>query len=127
MDEIIKKRILELKKVKCEIEKEYDEEIKNINQVINIIKNFNIDDINDIDELVFNLYILLNSVKKVADCVNELDYRIETTSKQGKRKYNSNDITAIIKNKNAKVNDTIKTIAQEIQRLNYKNVNKRWF
>lgn len=127
MNEIIKARILELNKARNEIEQEYESELDRINQVIKIINSFDINKTNNVDEIVFNLYILLNSVKKVADYINEIGYRIETTSKQGKRKYNSNDITAIIKNKDAMVNNEIKTIAQEIQMLNYKNVSKRWF
>ncbi|CDA11212.1 hypothetical protein [Intestinibacter bartlettii] len=127
MNEIIKKKILELNKVKNNIEQEYEYELDRINQIINIISSFDINQTDNVDEIVFNLYILLNSVKKVADYINEIGYRIETTSKQGKRKYNSNDITAIIKNKDAMVNNEIKTIAQEIQMLNYKNVSKRWF
>lgn len=127
MNEIIKARILELNKARNEIEQEYKSELDRINQVIKIINSFDINKTNNVDEIVFNLYILLNSVKKVADYINEIGYRIETTSKQGKRKYNSNDITAIIKNKDAMVNNEIKTIAQEIQMLNYKNVSKRWF
>lgn len=127
MNEIIKKKILELNKVKNNIEQEYEYELDRINQIINIISSFDINQTDNVDEIVFNLYILLNSVKKVADYINEIGYRIDTTSKQGKRKYNSNDITAIIKNKDAMVNNEIKTIAQEIQMLNYKNVSKRWF
>lgn len=127
MNEFTKTRILQLEKARDEIKREYEAELESINQVINIIKSFDINNVNNTDEVVFNLYILLNSVKKVADYINELGYRIETTSKQGKRKYNSNDITAIIKNKDAAVDDPVKTIAQEIQKLNYKNVSKRWF
>jgi hypothetical protein len=81
-----------------------------------LIKNA-IQDDDAVEVKIFKKYIELENVTRVAAYINELGYRIESKgSKRGdiERKYISNDISKILKSKNAQVDKKLRDFAVKI-------------
>lgn len=127
MKDFIDKRRVKLLKSREKIENQYKKQLGLIDNYINVLEKSAIAETDEVEAIAFKLYMQLDSVSKVADVINSLDFRIITNSIQGKRKYNSNDITAIITNKDANVEENLKEAVQEIQKMNYGKSGKRWF
>lgn len=120
------------KKVKYEefarkVTSKYRKDIKVIKGIIELIENNGEIKENDtLETIVFKKYLQLENVKKVADHINSLGYRIKTNSYIGERKYIGNDITEIIINKGCLVEKKLKTIVQFLQDKNYEAMSKIW-
>lgn len=127
MNNYIAKRLEKLINSKEKIIKEYDDKIKKLDEYINILNNCEIKNNDNFETIVYKLYMQLDNVSFVAKEINKLGYRVITESWQGKRKYSSNDITFIITDNNANVDEKLKEVVQEIQRVNYGKSSKRWF
>lgn len=93
---------LEIKKEKYEklaikVKDKYKSDMKSIKSIIEVIENNSeILDGDSLETIVFKKYLEVENVKKVADHINLLGYRIKTESYIGERKYTSNDISRII-------------------------------
>ena len=125
MSEKIIKRIEKLTKSKEKILIEADKKVSKINKYIEILNKSEIKENDSFETIVYKLYMQLDNIKLVADEINALGYRIKTFSYKGNRKYQTNDITEIITNKDANVDEDLKEVVQEIQKINYGG--KRWF
>ena len=81
-----------------------------------LVKNTICDE--DIVELkIFKKYVELENVKAVAEYINGLGYRLKASeNKRGikERKYTSNDISNILKNKNAKIDRELKNFTMKL-------------
>ncbi len=127
MKENIRMRKEKFLNARAKVTNEYKRKIELLDKYIRTLDNSEINEHDDIDTIVFKLYMQLDNVSKVAKVVNELGFRIITNSYIGERKYNSNDITSIITNKDALVSNELKESVQEIQKINYGKISKRWF
>lgn len=116
-----------LLKAKSKLIKEHESKISTLDKYIQVLEKSIINENDTVEVISFKLYMQLDNVAKVANAINNVGYRIKTTSHKGERKYNSNDITAIITNKEAKVDKELKEVVQEIQKMNYGKISKRWF
>lgn len=125
MNKTINKRIEKLAKAKEKIIKEANNKINKLDKYIEILNKSEIVENDSFETIVYKLYIQLDNVKLVADEINRFGYRIKTFSWKGERKYNTNDITKIITNKEADVDKDLKEAVQELQKMNYEG--KRWF
>ena len=123
----IQERKLKLEKSKNKIIKEYNNRIDKINQYIKVLEKSKIKKHDNVETKIYKLYMQLDNVTSVANKINNMDYRISTNSKKGKRKYTTNDITYVITNKEAIVEKELKEVVQEIQKINYGKQGKRWF
>lgn len=92
----------------------YRKDMKAIKGIIELIENNGEVKENDtLETIVFKKYLELENVKKVADHINSLGYRIKTQSYIGERKYTSNDISEIIISDvdiEKKLKDTVKEL-----------------
>lgn len=105
----------------------YRSDMKAIKGVIEVIEtNSSIEEGDTFETIVFKKYLELENVKKVADYVNQLGYRIKTDSYIGERKYIGNDITEIITNRDCLVEKKLKSIVQFLQDKNYEAMSKIW-
>lgn len=106
---------------------QYRKDMKAIKGIIEVIENNGeIKEDDTFETIVFKKYLELENVKKVADYVNQLGYRIKTNSYIGERKYIGNDISEIIINKDCLVEKKLKTIVQSLQYKNYEAMSKIW-
>ena len=76
-------------------------------------------------EEVFKKYLELESVRAVANYINELGYRVKTNSYVGERKYIGTDITKIILS-DIEIDKELKEVVKLIQELNYEHMSKKW-
>lgn len=98
----------------------YRKDMKAIKGIIEVIENnSSIKEEDTLETIIFKKYLELESVKKVADYINQLGYRIKTQSYIGEKKYISNDISEIIANRNCLVEKKLKNIVQFLQDKNY--------
>lgn len=79
-----------------------------------------------LDTIIFKKYLELENVAQIASWLNELGYRIKSSSTDNMIKYNSNDITARIIDKHADVRADIKETVQKLFKQHKKGVMKRW-
>lgn len=96
---------------------------KEIETAIELLQDSENIENNNLDTIIFKYYLIHENVADVATIINELGYRIRTTTQ---RKYSSNDITEAITNKNAKVKEPLKSIVQGWQKENYREFMKRY-
>lgn len=100
------------------------EEIEKILDTIDKYSEIKKDD--SFENIVFKKYLQLENVKSVAKYLNDEGYRIKTYSYKGERKYIGTDVTRIILNKYAKVDDQLKDVVRLIQKRNYESTLKKW-
>lgn len=100
------------------------EEIEKILDAIDKYSEIKKDD--SFENIVFKKYLQLENVKNVAKYLNDEGYRIKTYSYKGERKYIGTDVTRIILNKYAKVDDQLKDVVRLIQKRNYESTLKKW-
>lgn len=100
------------------------EEIEKILDAIDKYSEIKKDD--SFENIVFKKYLQLENVKSVAKYLNDEGYRIKTYSYKGERKYIGTDVTKIILNKYAKVDDQLKDVVRLIQKRNYESTLKKW-
>lgn len=100
------------------------EEIEKILDTIDKYSEIKKDD--SFENIVFKKYLQLENVKNVAKYLNDEGYRIKTYSYKGERKYIGTDVTRIILNKYAKVDDQLKDVVRLIQKRNYESTLKKW-
>lgn len=100
------------------------EEIEKILDTIDKYSEIKKDD--SFENIVFKKYLQLENVKSVAKYLNDEGYRIKTYSYKGERKYIGTDVTRIISNKYAKVDDQLKDVVRLIQKRNYESTLKKW-
>ena len=68
-----------------------------LNSLVEFIPNMKESDYDDIVEYkILCSYILIGSIAKVTEYINELGYRIKSNGSTGERKYTTNDISNII-------------------------------
>ncbi len=77
------------------------------------------------ETIVFKKYLELESVRAVANYINELGYRVKTDSYIGERKYIGTDITKIILS-DIDIDQELKEVVKLIQELNYEHMSKKW-
>lgn len=127
MQENVRLRKKVLLNAKEKIIKEFEYKAKTLDMYIGVLEKSIVYEGDSVETIAFKLYMQLDNVSKVSKKINELGFRISTNSHLGERKYTSNDITAIITNKEAIVDTDLKEVVQDIQRMNYGKVSKRWF
>ena len=116
----------ELKEIRSKLRANAQKKVDEINRYIKVLDSSDIENDDNFETIVFKLYIQLDSVTRTAKELNRLGFRLKT-SRNTERKYTSNDITEIIKNKNADVDLELKEIVQRRQRYNYNKAEKKWF
>ena len=126
MSEVIKSKIKGYRKLEEKIIKKNNEKIKKIEKIINILENKSqIKEDDNFETIVFKKYLELESVRAVANYINELGYRVKTNSYVGERKYIGTDITKIILS-DLDIDKELKEVVKLIQELNYEHMSKKW-
>lgn len=126
MNEILKNKINGYRKLEEKIIKKHNEKIQKIEKIINIIENKSqIKEDDNFETIVFKKYLELESVRSVANYINELGYRVKTDSYIGERKYIGTDITKIILS-DIDIDKELKEVVKLIQELNYEHMSKKW-
>ena len=120
-------RLIKLNKEKEILTEEYTKKLNSLNKYIRVMENDTIIEESDSLEVkVFKLYMILNSVVRVAEKINEMGYRIKTNTYVGERKYKSNDITDIIINSDVEIPTELKESVREINAMNAEKAYGRW-
>ena len=126
MSELIKSKINGYRKLEEKIIKKHNEKIQKIEKIINILENKSqIKEDDNFEPIVFKKYLELESVRAVANYINELGYRVKTDSYIGERKYIGTDITKIILS-DLDIDKDLKEVVKLIQELNYEHMSKKW-
>ena len=126
MNEVLKNKINEYRKLEEKITKKYNEKIQKIEKTINILESKSqIKEDDNFETIVFKKYLELESVRAVANYINELGYRVKTDSYIGERKYIGTDITKIILS-DIEIDKELKEVVKLIQELNYEHMSKKW-
>ena len=126
MSEAIKSKIKGYRKLEEKIIKKHNEKIQKIEKIINILENKSqIKEDDNFETIVFKKYLELESVRAVANYINELGYRVKTNSYIGDRKYIGTDITKIILS-DLDIDKELKEVVKLIQELNYEHMSKKW-
>ncbi|WP_294375347.1 hypothetical protein [uncultured Clostridium sp.] len=126
MSEAIKSKIKGYRKLEEKIIKKHNEKIQKIEKIINILENKSqIKEDDNFETIVFKKYLELESVRAVANYINELGYRVKTNSYIGERKYIGTDITKIILS-DLDIDKELKEVVKLIQELNYEHMSKKW-
>lgn len=126
MNEILKNKINGYRKLEEKIIKKHNEKIQKIEKTINILENKSqIKEDDNFETIVFKKYLELESVRSVANYINELGYRVKTDSYIGERKYIGTDITKIILS-DIDIDKELKEVVKLIQELNYEHMSKKW-
>ncbi|UWG69486.1 MAG: hypothetical protein [Bacteriophage sp.] len=126
MSELIKSKINGYRKLEEKIIKKHNEKIQKIEKIINILENKSqIKEDDNFETIVFKKYLELESVRAVANYINELGYRVKTDSYIGERKYIGTDITKIILS-DLDIDKDLKEVVKLIQELNYEHMSKKW-
>ena len=126
MNEVLKNKINEYRKLEEKITKKYNEKIQKIEKTINILENKSqIKEDDNFETIVFKKYLELESVRAVANYINELGYRVKTDSYIAERKYIGTDITKIILS-DIEIDKELKEVVKLIQELNYEHMSKKW-
>ena len=126
MSEAIKSKIKGYRKLEENIIKKHNEKIQKIEKIINILENKSqIKEDDNFETIVFKKYLELESVRAVANYINELGYRVKTNSYIGERKYIGTDITKIILS-DLDIDKELKEVVKLIQELNYEHMSKKW-
>ncbi|WP_307994252.1 hypothetical protein [uncultured Intestinibacter sp.] len=126
MSEAIKSKIKGYRKLEEKIIKKHNEKIQKIEKIINILENKSqIKEDDNFETIVFKKYLELESVRAVANYINELGYRVKTNSYIGERKYIGTDITKIILS-DLDIDKDLKEVVKLIQELNYEHMSKKW-
>ncbi|MBN3375836.1 hypothetical protein [Clostridium botulinum] len=115
-DELVKKTTIK-----------YRKDMEDIKEIIEVIENNGeIKEDDTFETIIFKKYLELENVKKVADYINSLGYRVETQSYIGERKYTSIDISKIIAH-DAPVEKKLKSVVQELHCKNSIAMMKKYF
>lgn len=126
MNEILRNKINGYRKLEEKIIKKHNEKIQKIEKIINILENKSqIKEDDNFETIVFKKYLELESVRAVANYINELVYRVKTNSYVGERKYIGTDITKIILS-DIEIDKELKEVVKLIQELNYEHMSKKW-
>lgn len=126
MNEILRNKINGYRKLEEKIIKKHNEKIQKIEKIINILENKSqIKEDDNFETIVFKKYLELESVRAVANYINELGYRVKTNSYIGERKYIGTDITKIILS-DLDIDKNLKEVVKLIQELNYEHMSKKW-
>lgn len=126
MSEAIKSKIKGYRKLEEKIIKKHNEKIQKIEKIINILENKSqIKEDDNFETIVLKKYLELESVRAVANYINELGYRVKTNSYIGERKYIGTDITKIILS-DLDIDKDLKEVVKLIQELNYEHMSKKW-
>lgn len=105
----------------------YRKDMKDIKEIIEVIENNGeIKEDDTFETIIFKKYLELENVKKVADYINSLGYRVETKSYIGERKYTSIDISKIIGH-DPPVEKKLKNVVQELHCKNSIVMMKKYF
>lgn len=69
-----------------------------------------------LETIIFKKYLEVENTKKVTQYINDVGYRKPTSNKQGvkERKYTTNDISNILKNKNVTVDQELKKYVMKL-------------
>lgn len=127
MNENLEKKKARYEDLAKQITSKYRIDMKAIKGLIEVIeKNSSIEDTDTFEIIVFKKYLELENVKKVADYINSLGYRVKTESYIGERKYTSNDISEIIANSSS-VETKLKNAVQELHSQNSIAMMKKYF
>lgn len=89
-----------------------DKEIKELSIIKEKLLYFSALECNNINDIILQKYIELQSVKEVADYLNAKEYRIASAS--GSRKYISNDVSELILSTNLNANKELKEFTKEL-------------
>ena len=126
MNEILRNKINGYRKLEEKIIKKHNEKIQKIEKIFNILENKSqIKEDDNFETIVFKKYLELESVRAVANYINELGYRVKTNSYIGERKYIGTDITKIILS-DIEIDKELKEVAKLVQELNYEHMLKKW-
>lgn len=126
MTKAIKSKINGYRKLEEKLIKKHNEKIQKVEKIINILESKSqIKEDDNFETIVFKKYLELESVRAVANYINELGYRVKTDSYIGERKYIGKDITKIILS-DIDIDKELKEVVKLIQELNYEHTLKKW-
>jgi len=77
-----------------------------------------------LDTIIYKKYLKMESVKNVAKRLNDEGYRIRSPATGEQIKYQSNDITARLKDKKADVRQDLKELVQKMFMKNKKQIRR---
>lgn len=77
-----------------------------------------------LDTIIYKKYLEMESVKNIAKWLNDKGYRIASPATGEMIKYQSNDITARLKDKKAEVREDLKEIVQKLFSKNKKQMRR---
>ena len=126
MTKAIKSKINGYRKLEEKLIKKHNEKIQKVEKIINILESKSqIKEDDNFETIVFKKYLELESVRAVANYINELGYRVKTDSYIGERKYIGKDITKIILS-DIDIDKELKEVVKLVQELNYEHTLKKW-
>ncbi|MCC0638319.1 MULTISPECIES: hypothetical protein [unclassified Clostridioides] len=117
--DFIKKKQEKLLKLKKKVKSNYHSKIDKLDLYLKVLEESIIDESDHVELVTFKLYLQLENVVKVTRTVNDLGFRIKTSTYSKERRYTTNDITSIITDSFANVDEDLKMLVQERQRKNY--------
>ncbi|HFL3523733.1 TPA: hypothetical protein ACG3Q9_003316 [Clostridioides difficile] len=117
--DFIRKKQEKLLKLKKKVKKNYDSKINKLELYLKVLEESVIDESDHVELVTFKLYLQLENVVKVTRTINDLGFRIKTSTYSKERRYTTNDITSIITDSFANVDEDLKMLVQERQRNNY--------
>lgn len=117
--DFIRKKQEKLLKLKKKVKKNYDSKIDKLDLYLKVLEESVIDESDHVELVTFKLYLQLENVVKVTRTINDLGFRIKTRTYSKERRYTTNDITSIITDSFANVDEDLKMLVQERQRKNY--------
>lgn len=83
-----------------------------------------IEEDDNLDTKIYKKYLEVENVKNVAIWLNEQGYRVESPATGEKIKYQSNDVTARLKDKKAEVREDLKEVVQKLAAKNRKQMRR---
>lgn len=107
-----KNKILEIKE---KIQSECKEQIYKLDFILKVLEGNSINPYDQVETVIYKLYLQLNNVSLVADEVNKIGFRIKTESTKGQRKYTSNDITQILESDKVQVDRELNEVVKMIK------------
>lgn len=112
--------------MKDKIELEYTKKITELNRLLKVIENMEVNEDDNFETIIFKKYIEFESVNEVANCINDLGYKVKTNSNIGCRKYINKDISNILTKENVEVETELKETVLTMFLYNSERAYKRY-
>ncbi|MBW9159471.1 hypothetical protein [Clostridium tagluense] len=112
--------------IKNKIELEYTKKITELDRLLKVIENMDVSKDDNFETIIFKKYVEFESVNEVANCINDLGYKVKTNSNIGCRKYISKDISNILTKENIEVEAELKETVSTMFLYNSYRAYKRY-